>query len=287
MPDIAFVNGTFCPASEAVISIDDRGFQFADSVYEVVVAFDGKPFGMDAHLTRLRQSLKLTDMSLDDLPYDLNAVIADGLAQCAYPEAMVYLQITRGVQPRSHVVSGPVPLTLVATFRPKPVIEADKRRSGLSVVTVEDPRWAHCEIKTTALLPNVLAKNRARNDGFDDAIFVTTSGEIREATSANVFFVRNHTLVTPAATRSILHGVTRRYILQCARSINIPVEERSVNIDDLASAEEAFLSSTTLDVMPVTSVNSKPIADGNPGPVTLKLYDTFVDLLNRERTPAK
>jgi D-alanine transaminase len=276
MRDIAFVNGVFGPAADAVVSIDDRGFQFADSVYEVVVAFAGRPFELDAHLARLRRSMELTDMSLDDSPFDLPAVIREGLERCAYDEAMIYIQITRGVQPRSHLVEQKLTPTLVATFREKPTVSPEKRERGYAVMTLDDPRWRHCEIKSTALLPNVLARNRARREGFDDAVFIGDAGDIREATAANIFIVSGDVLVTPQANESILHGVTRRFIMRCAASIEIPVEERAVTTNILEAADEAFLSSTTVDIMPVTRVNNRPIADARPGPITRKLYNVFM-----------
>lgn len=277
MPELAYVNGRFCDLADATVSIEDRGFQFADSVYEVVVGYGKTVFRLEEHLDRLRRSLALIDMDIDLEGINLEGVIHEGIEEAGFSETMVYIQVTRGVQSRSHVYGDGIEPTVIATFKPKPVIDPSVRDRGISVVTVEDFRWPRCQIKAVALLPNVLAKNRALRDGFDDAIFVSSTGNIREATSANVFAVRDRTLITPSTDEPILHGVTRKYILECAGKVDLATGEMPLTVSNLESAEEAFLSSSTIDIMPVTGVNGKTVANGKPGPVTQLLYRVFLD----------
>ncbi len=276
MGELAYVNGAFCEPTKAVISIDDRGFQFADSVYEVVVAYGSEPFRMPEHLARLRRSLSLIDLDIDQHNIDFDTIIREGIERAAFDETMVYLQVTRGVQPRSHLWSDDLTPTVVATFRQKPTVKPETREAGIAVMTVNDTRRVECEIKATALLPNVVALKRARRAGYKDVIFVGPDNEVREASSANVFAVRDGTIVTPVRDASILQGITRGYIFDCAARIDQPIEERRLTLADLASAEEAFLSSTTIDILPVTRLNGSRIAAGHPGPVTQKLYQAFL-----------
>lgn len=277
MGELAYINGRFCAPGAATVSIDDRGFQFADSVYEVVVAYGSEPFRLGEHLARLRRSLSLIDLDIDREAIDFEAIVREGIRRAGLPETMVYLQVTRGVQPRSHVWSGDLTPTVVATFRPKPVVDPAVRAAGIGVMTVDDTRRTACEIKATALLPNVIALNRARRAGYDDVVFVGPTGGVRESSSANVFAVRGGTIVTPVRDASILHGITRGVLFECAERIGVAAEECALSVDGLAAADEVFVSSTTIDILPVTRVNDKPIGAGRPGPITEKLYATFLD----------
>jgi D-alanine transaminase len=281
MPDIAYVNGQFCDAADAVVSIDDRGFQFADSVYEVVVAFGGVPFRLPEHLARLRRSLSLVEMSFDESRIDLAGLLREGIRRCEYDECMAYLQITRGVQPRAHLFRDDLTPTVIATFRPKRTIDASLRESGISIVTVPDTRRTMCEVKATGLLPNILALHSARRQGFHDAVFVDASGCVREATSANIFAIENGELITPITSESILHGITRAFVIECAEKSGIRCREMSLDVARLERADEAFVCSTTIDVLSVTRVNKHVIGDGSPGPITSRLYRTFLAEMQR------
>lgn len=277
MPELAYVNGRFGPLADAKISVEDRGFQFADGVYEVVVAFGQEVFRLGAHLERLKRSLALIDMPLDLERLGVEAAIREGIERAGYRESMVYIQVTRGLQPRAHDYREPVEPTIVMTFKAKQSIAPGERARGYSVMTVEDFRWRRCEIKSVALLANVLAKNRALKQGYDDAVFLGPHNVVREGTSANVFAVRGGSLITPVTEEAILHGVTRVYILECARRAGIEFEERSIMLEELASADEAFLSSTTLDIMPLAKLDGRPVGQGAFGPVTRRLYDEYLE----------
>ena len=275
MPELAYVNATFCELAEAKVSIEDRGFQFADGVYEVIVAYGDRPFRLAEHLARLAGSLESIGLEFDFREQALEEMIATGIARAGFDQTMVYLQITRGVASRDHVCPRGVQPTVVATFKAKPRIDPALREQGLSVVTVDDIRWARCNIKSIALLPAVLAKNEARRRGYDDAIFVGRSGLVREATVANVFAVRDGALITPPKSEAILHGVTRAYVLDCAAQIGLPYQEIDLTSVELAAARELLLSSTTMDIIGVTRLNGVPVGNGRVGPVTCALYDQF------------
>ncbi len=281
MAELAYVNGQFRDIDQATVSINDRGFQFADSVYEVLVACGHQPFRLPQHLARLRRSLALIDIDVARCNVDFEALILEGIRRAGFERTLVYLQVTRGVQPREHVYSQDLRPSIVATFRPQPVIDSQLQARGLSVTTVDDPRRSDCEVKATALLPNVLALNRAVRDGHDDVLFVGPDGDVREASSANVFAVRRGTLITPVQNALILHGVTRGYILECAEKIGVALQETSLSVAQLESADEAFLSSTTIDILPITRINGTPVGPGRPGPITARLHQAFLAGLPR------
>ena len=275
MPELAYVNGEFCGLAEARVSVEDRGFQFADGVYEVIVAYGNRPFRLEEHLARLARSLDSIGLEFDIQEQALEEMIATGIARAGYGETMVYLQVTRGTAARAHVCPHSTRPTVVATFKPKPRLDPALRERGLSVVTVEDIRWARCDVKSIALLPAVLARHEAQRGGYDDAIFVGPGGLVREATVANLFAVCDGVLVTPPKSEAILHGVTRAYVLECAARIEVPHKEAELTVTELAAAREVLLSSTTMDIIGVTRLNDAPVGEQRVGPVTRALYEQF------------
>lgn len=276
MIDLAYVHNRFCPISEAMVSVEDRGFQFGDGIYEVIAVYGGKPFLLDRHLARLLKSAAAIELTYDFKRKPLEPIIAEGLTRAAIGvDAMVYIQLTRGVAPRSHAIPEAIEPTLVLTFRALPTVSDELRRRGASLITTPDIRWANCYVKAITLLPNVLAKNEAMRKGHDDAIFVTDSGEVRECTSANLFMVNGDELVLPTRDASILHGVTQGFLIECAGAIGLKIAERSFGVDTMMQADELILSSTTAEVLGITSVDDKPIANGRVGAVTQRLFDEF------------
>ncbi|MCP4247762.1 MAG: D-amino acid aminotransferase [bacterium] len=275
MPELACVNGSFCDLAEARVSVEDRGFQFADGVYEVVVAYGSRIIGLDAHLARLQRSLEGIGLAFDVRTQRIEELIAEGIARAGFPETMAYLQITRGAAPRSHAWPADLTPTVVATFKAKPKVDPERRRRGLSVMTMPDTRWSRCYIKSIALLANVLAKDEARRGGYDDTVFVGPGGKVREATAANIFLVADGTLITPPKSDAILHGVTRGFVLECAARIALPHREAEILEADLLTAQELFLSSTTVDFIGVTRLNDRAVGDGRVGPITGALFEQF------------
>jgi len=276
MAELAYVNGTFGPISEATIPIEDRGFQFGDGIYEVVVAYDGKPFLLAEHIARLRRSASAILLDYDFERAPLEPIILEGLRRSELRDAMIYLQLTRGVAPRSHVIPPGIKPTVVMTFKPLPKLPDELRKRGARMITVPDIRWSHCFVKAITLLPNILARNEAVRRGYDDAIFVAPFGEVHECTSSNIFLATGKTLSHPPRTESILHGVTQGFLAKCAQAIGLAVVEERVTVDDLYAADEVFISATTTEVLAVTSIDDRPIGGGQPGPIAQRLYDEFI-----------
>jgi D-alanine transaminase len=202
-------------------------------------------------------------------------IINEGLRRSGLGDAMVYIQVTRGTAPRSHEIPVGLEPTVVMTFKPLPGVPQEWREKGIRAMTTPDRRWANCYIKAITLLPNVLAKHEAIRRGYDEAIFVTDTGEVRECTSANVFAVHGPRTTTPCRTESILHGITQGLIFQCAAALDLDVEEQTVTLDSLRNADEVFISGTTVEVLAITSIDGLPIGDGRVGPVTQRVHGEF------------
>lgn len=275
MPEIAYINGKFLPLAEATVPVEDRGYQFADAVYEVLRTYGGRLFAVDEHLGRLWRSLDAIELKHDLTRAGLRDVILEAVRRAEFPESLVYLQISRGVAKRHRGVPAGVPPTVVLTVRALPDSTALRAR-GITCLTVPDQRWGRCDIKSVALLANVLAYQAARRAGADDAIFVEADGTVNEATAGNVFLFMGGTLVTPPSGPKLLGGITREKLLLAAKDDGIPVAERRVTTDDLFAATEMFLSSTTAEVVPVRAVDGRPIGDGRPGPLAARVYAEFV-----------
>ncbi len=286
MPDIAYVNGKFGDLADAVIPIEDRGFQFADGVYEVIVAHERRPFLLDDHLARLEQSADGIDLPLGGIVGDLPSIINEGIRRCGYTDITIYVQITRGVASREHAYPSDMTPSIVLTFKRKPVCDSSLRVGGVELTTTTDIRWSLCSIKSIALLANVMIKNDARKRGFYDAIVLSEENDVLETSCANLFAVCDGVLRTPPADGRILHGMTRGFILDVARKERIPHEERAISLDALIAAEEAFITSTSIDILPVKCVDGHKIGTGVPGSTTRRLLSHFpASVLAEEQTP--
>jgi len=274
VPEIAFVNDVFMPLSEARVSVEDRGFQFGDGIYELLRVYAGVPFHLSDHLGRLEQSAQAIGIPL---PYTRDrwaAMIAEAVSRSGFADAKVYIQVTRGVAPRDHIPAGPMAPTVVVTVRAMVPPAAGLYAAGADVVTVPDLRWARCNIKSVGLLANVLAKQQARDAGAVEALFVR-DGYVLEGATSNVMTVRKRCLVTPPEGPLLLPGVTRRVVLGLAQAAGVTVKEQPVAEDELHASEEVFLTGTTIEVLPVARVNGRPIGAGAPGPVTKLLMARF------------
>ena len=275
MPDIAYVNGKFLPLAEATVPGEDRGYQFADAVYEALRTYGGRVFAVEEHLERLWRSLDAIQLQPDFTRAALREVIEEAVRRAEFPESLVYLQISRGVAKRHRGVPPGVKPTVVVTVCALPDTTVTRER-GITCITVPDQRWGRCDIKSVALLANVLAYQAARQAGADDAIFVEADGTLNETTAGNVFLVVGGTLVTPALGPKLLGGITREKLLLAATAAGIPTAERRVTTEDLWAASEVFVSSTTAEVVPVRAVDGRPVGAGRPGPVAAQLYAKFV-----------
>ncbi len=280
---IVYFNGRFVPKDEVCISPDDRGFLFADGVYEVICAFDNRLFMADAHYRRLSRSLEELRIPSPDLEV-LRPAVASLLARNELEQggAKLYIQITRGVASRGHAFPDePVPPTVYATAIPySPPEEAWE--TGVRAILVPDLRWARCDIKSLMLLPNVLASQSAKEAGAYDAILVR-DGTITEGSHTSVCAVFDGRLVTHPLTHRILGGVTRDVVLDLCRELDILVRERPIREDELDRAEELMLLGTTTGVMPVVEIDALTVGDGRPGPVTLRLQRALLARMTGRR----
>lgn len=272
-----FLNGAFIPKAEASISVDDRGFLLGDGLYEVTPFYEGVPFGAVAHLERLRKGLEWMRISCDVSSLgEMHATLIAMNGLEAADRSLVYMQITRGVAPRTHYFpEGDVTPTIYAYAKEWSRPPDDVWNRGFRAATVPDLRWSRVDVKTICLLPNVMAFQAARDVGADDAILVR-DGVAIEGAHQNFWGVFGGTAVTHPTTNHILAGITRGVVLQEARSIGIPVEERPIPVEDLATADELFFTGTTGEVRPVVEVDGRPVGDGRVGPVTRRLSDAFL-----------
>lgn len=274
MPDIGFLNGRFMPLDQAMVSVEDRGFQFGDGVYEVIRTYRGVPFRLEAHLGRLERSAKAIALALPYQSRDWQDFVLEGVRRGGYAESKVYIQLTRGAAPREHLFPVAARPTTVMTVREMRPLDAALRAAGVGVITVEDLRWGRCDVKSVNLLPNVMARQRAKEAGAFEAIFVRR-GEVTEGTASNVMLVRAGVLVTAPEGERILSGVTRALVLVLARNEGIPVEERTVSVDELRRADEVFLTGTTVEILPVVRVDGALVGTGKPGALTGLLSARF------------
>jgi D-alanine transaminase len=284
---MAWLNGAYVPLAEARISPLDRGFLFADGAYEVVPYCRGRPFLLREHLVRLDRSLDALRIP-PPLSHAQWAQVLQGLAAHAgASEQLLYVQVTRGAESgRNHLFPvPPVPPTLFAFSSPMPLPSEAVLEQGLAAVTLEDTRWARCDIKSIALLANVLLRQQAQDAGAAEALLVT-DGELLEGSSSSVFVVRKGVLATPPNDERILPGTTRDAVLELARGW-LPSEIRRIPAAEFADCEEVWISSAGRAVLPVTRVNGRPIGSGRPGPLWTRLYALWQQRLDAlAATPA-
>lgn len=275
----AYVNGCFAPYGQAVVHVEDRGFQFADGVYEVWAVFGGRLADYHGHMDRLDRSLHELRIAQPMSRGALTSVLRETIRRNRVKDGMVYLQITRGTARRDHAFPNPpVPPSVVITAKnvdPRPG-EA-RARNGVAVITQPESRWARCDIKTVGLLPNALAKQAAREAGAGEAWFVDELGLITEGSSTNAWIVdKDGVLLTRDTNANILRGVTRRALIDLAREAGVKTEERPFSVEDVKSAREAFFTAASAFVTPVVSIDGTRIGEGKPGPVTTRLRELYL-----------
>lgn len=275
-PSTLWLNGDFMPLEEGSIGVEDRGFQFADGIYEVV-AFPGRePLLLEEHLDRWERSaagLMLEPWLGRD---ERRGVICELIANSPWDNAMVYGQLTRGASPRAHGFPPPgTRCTELWYAKPLPTYPAEYHARGVAVVTHPDERWRNCHLKTVSLLPNCLAKEKARREGAFEVVFVNDAGIVTEGAAVNVWAVMDGVATTHPLTRAILPGITRQFVLSLAPGAGVPVEERPFQAAELARASEVFLTSTTIGVLPVAAIDGRAVGTGGVGPVTRALMEAY------------
>lgn len=282
MPDdIVYLNGRYLPKAQATLSVEDRGTLFGDGVYEVVRYYNGQPFAMAEHLARLKRSLAGIELAEPgDVP-TLPAVSDELVRRNGSPDARVYWQITRGSAPRSHAFpQGVAPTVLVMTYPAAP-LDRDAPVACWSAIALPDQRWGRCSIKSLMLLPNVLAREHARQQGCQEAILYRGES-VTEGSAANVFAVCDGQLRTHPGDEHILGGVTRECVLRLAVALGIDVVERAVTLAELHAAEEVFFTGTTTLIAAATSIDGQRIGQGEPGDITARLYQALVQHIAEE-----
>lgn len=273
---LVYLNGRYIPAQEALVPVDDRGFLFADGVYEVVLCNDGRPFLFDEHMRRMAQGLSALRIRFDEL--DALRDVAQRLLEENRLEdglATIYVQVTRGVAPRKHAFPpNGTPPTVYVAARPFQRHPNEFFSNGVEAITVPDTRWSRCDIKSIALLPNVLANQQAKEAGAFEALLVR-DGIVLEGSHSNLLGVFDGTLVTYPVCNYILPGITRARLLALARELGIPTMEAPIHLQDLARADEMFLAGTTTEVMPLVRIDGRQIGAGKPGPITRRLLEAY------------
>jgi D-alanine transaminase len=277
MSRIAYVAGQYLPHRLAAVHIEDRGYQFADGVYEVMAVARGHIIDEEPHLTRLARSLGELEIARPMGDAALKIVLREVIRRNRVSDGIVYLQVTRGAARREHAFPKAAQPVLVVTARQVRPPDPKLGENGVSVITIPDIRWARCDIKSVSLLPNVLGKERARRAGAYEAWQVDEAGRITEGTSTNAWIVTaDGAVVTRAADNAILNGVTRLALLDIIGREGYRFDERAFTVEEAKSASEAFLTSTTADLLSVVSIDGSPIGGGRPGPLGRKLREFYL-----------
>ena len=285
---IAYVDGRYLPHAQASVHIEDRGLQFADAVYEVCSVNDGLLLDETGHLDRLERSLSELTIPMPMGRGALMAVMREVMRRNRLEDGLIYLQVTRGAYRRDHAIPKDARPSLIITARSLDPKTYDKRRAeGVSVVTLKENRWGRCDIKTTGLLPNVLAKTEARKRGAYEAWFVDTDGFITEGASTNAWIVTGKdVLVTRDLKANILAGVTRKGVLAALSRHGInAIEERAFTLTEANAASEAFITSASGGVIPVVTIDGHAVGTGRPGPMAARIHALYRDMSLAEAKP--
>jgi D-alanine transaminase len=278
MSRIAYVNGRYLPHREATIHVEDRGYQFADGVYEVCEVRGGRLIDERRHMERLVRSLAELRIPLPMSLRALGAVLRETVRRNRVRDGIVYLQVTRGIAPRDHGFppAGTAPCMVVTARRHDLAAAEDTANAGIAVITVPENRWPRVDIKSVSLLPNVLAKQAARERGAKEAWFVERDGTVTEGSSTNAWIVtRDGKVVTRSASGGILRGITRTVLLDVLAGQGLKLDERPFTVEEAYAAREAFVTSASQIVMPVVSIDGRPVANGAPGLLATALRRDF------------
>lgn len=276
-------NNEIVERSEVKIDMEDRGYQFADGVYDVVRAYNGKFFTLNEHVDRLFSSAEKIEMALPFTKEELKQLLSKLIQENNIDTGNVYMQLTRGIGiPRNHSYPDseviPPVFTATTTIVPRDQTKMDQ---GITAFIVPDMRWLRCDIKSISLLGNIMAKHEAHKKGCDEAI-LHRDGVVTECSSSNAWMIKNDTIYTHPDGNLILPGITKIMLLKVARKAGIPVKEEVFTIKDLEEADEVFASSTTIEAMPITHINGNPVGQGKRGPVVEKLQQLYVEAVEEQ-----
>jgi len=274
---VAYVNGLYLPHRRAAVHVEDRGYQFADGVYEVIAVKNGRFVDDTPHLERLDRSLRELEIAPPMSRAALRVVMAEMLRRNRIRDGILYIQMTRGVAARDHPFPADSDASVVMTARLEPPQDPRLGENGVDVISIPDIRWKRCDIKSVSLLPNILGKQAAHRAGAFEAWQINEEGFVTEGTSTNAWIVdAEGRLCTPPIDEQILSGITRRRILKLAKREGIDFSERYFTLKEAQSAREAFITSTTTLVLPVTTIDDAVIGNGKPGTFTCKLREHYL-----------
>ncbi|MEG1453508.1 D-amino-acid transaminase [Brevundimonas sp.] len=284
MSRVAYVNGTYQAHGNAVVHIEDRGFQFADGVYEVWSVFDGKLADYEGHMQRLGRSLTELRIDIPMTAQALGIVLRETIRRNRVRNGIVYIQITRGTAPRDHAFPKGVAPSVIVTSKPIDLSKGEALAAkGATAVSHPDTRWGRCDIKTVGLLPNALAKQAAREKGAYEAILFDEMGMVTEGSSTNAWIVDEHgKLRTRDTQANILRGITRAAIMKLVAEEGIELDERAFSLEEAKRAKELFVTAASSFVMPLVSLDGEKIADGKPGPIATLLREVYLAQARRE-----
>ncbi len=278
MPRIAYVNGAYVPHADAGVHIEDRGYQFADGVYEVCEVRHGYIVDLTRHLDRLDRSLRELRIDWPMSRAALVHVIREVIRRNRVRNGLFYMQVTRGVARRDHVFPSKetMPTIVITAKRTDAEAIAKKATLGISAITVPENRWDRVDIKSVGLLPNVLARQKAKEEGAQEAIFVDPDGTVKEGAATNVWIVdRDGTLRTRPAEHGILKGITRTTLMDVAGPLGLRIEEKAFSVEEMLAAREVFITAATSICFPVVSVDGRPIGNGHPGSIAQNIREAF------------
>ncbi|MGG1677978.1 D-amino-acid transaminase [Neobacillus sp. NRS-1170] len=277
----AILNGTIIDRSEAKVDVEDRGYQFGDGVYEVIRVYNGKMFTVIEHLERFVKSSNSIGISLPITIEQITQLLEELIDKNNLQLGTIYMQITRGVAPRNHAFPTEETVPSLVAYTKEAGRPAESLKTGVKTILTEDIRWLRCDIKSLNLLGNLLAKQKAAEGRAFEAI-QHRGQDVTEGSSSNIYIVKNGVVITHQSNNLILKGITKDVILNLCLKNNIPVEERTFTLDELAQADEVFMSSTTAEVMPIIEIDGKKVRDGLPGPVTINIQELFVQEIEEQ-----
>ncbi len=266
-----YINGSYMPIEEATVPVLDRGFIFGDGVYEVIPAFAGRLFRFDEHMQRMHNSLHAVNIANPMSDSEWRSMLEQLMTLNGGGDQSIYFQVTRGVAPRDHVLARPITPTVFAMSHPLP---SRMKVEAVSAMSCEDIRWQRCNIKAISLLPNVLLRQGAMEQGAYEAILIR-DGLVTEGAASNVFVVKAGLVRTPVKNQYLLPGITRDLVLELLEEHGIPHAANDITEQELLDADEIWLTSSTKEILPVTQLNNKPVADGKPGPVWQQVYELY------------
>lgn len=274
MSNNVFLNGEYLASDRANVSVFDRGFIFGDGIYEVIPVYSGQPFRLTRHLERLQSNLHAIDILSPYSNAEWSGIVTTLINEIEARDQMVYLQITRGVAPRDHAFPDSTTPTVFAYSKPLGCPSDAELTAGVSAITSADIRWQRCDIKSIALLGNVILRQQAVAQGATEAILLR-DGYMTEGAASNIFIVKNGTLFTPPKNEQILPGITRDLVVELAHANDIECNETSVSVDMLRSADEVWLTSSTKEVLPIVRLDNVDVGDGKPGAMHKIIYNLY------------